>query len=155
MPQNNCILVTGGAGFIGSNYIKYVLEEGLGQVINLDKLTYAGDLRNLDFAAANPDYHFVQGDICDTALVKGLFEQYDIKQVVHFAAESHVDNSIENPDAFVQTNIVGTHRLLQDGCAILPLHPIRHTCSLSPPSGALGCSRSFGFPSTAAGRRFA
>lgn len=100
MPQKNKnILVTGGAGFIGSNYIKYILEEGLGGVINLDKLTYAGDLRNLEFAKGNTEYHFVQGDICDTVLVKSLFEQYDIKQVVHFAAESHVDNSVQrHPD---------------------------------------------------------
>lgn len=114
MPQNSkAILVTGGAGFIGSNYIKMLLETTDLNVVNLDKLTYAGDLRNLEFAEPNPNYHFVEGDICDAALVDSLFTKYGFERVVHFAAESHVDNSIANPDAFVQTNVVGTHRLLQ------------------------------------------
>ena len=113
MTQKANILVTGGAGFIGSNYVKLLLENSDAVVVNLDKLTYAGDLRNLEFAKGNPNYHFVKGDICDKELLDTLFKEHDIKMVVHFAAESHVDNSIENPDAFVQTNIVGTHRLLQ------------------------------------------
>lgn len=113
MPLNSSILVTGGAGFIGSNYIKLILDISDAEVVNLDKLTYAGDLRNLEFAQGNANYHFVKGDICNKDLLDQLFKDYDIKKVVHFAAESHVDNSIENPDAFVQTNIVGTHRLLQ------------------------------------------
>ena len=114
MPQNSkAILVTGGAGFIGSNYIKMLLETTDLTVVNLDKLTYAGDLRNLEFAESNPHYHFVEGDICDATLVDSLFSEYGFARVVHFAAESHVDNSISNPDAFVQTNVVGTHRLLQ------------------------------------------
>ncbi|MDC7996801.1 dTDP-glucose 4,6-dehydratase [Gilvibacter sediminis] len=113
MPQKNrSILVTGGAGFIGSNYIKMLLEESDHQVVNLDKLTYAGDLRNLEFAKGNTNYHFVEGDICDSELIHDLFQEHRFDYVVHFAAESHVDNSITNPDAFVQTNVVGTHRLL-------------------------------------------
>lgn len=113
MPKDSGILVTGGAGFIGSNYVKMLLEQTDRPLINLDKLTYAGDLRNLDFAVDYSNYTFVKGDICDAQLVDQLFSTHNIAQVVHFAAESHVDNSIDNPDAFVQTNIVGTHRLLQ------------------------------------------
>ncbi len=107
------ILVTGGAGFIGSNYLKLVLEQGDWQVINLDKLTYAGNLGNLSFSRDNPNYNFIEGDICDTTLVQKLFEEHQFCRVVHFAAESHVDNSIDNPTEFVQTNIVGTFNLLQ------------------------------------------
>lgn len=113
MPKNTVILVTGGAGFIGSNYIKLALQLSEATIVNLDKLTYAGDLRNLEFAEGHSNYHFVKGDICDRQLLDELFKRYNFSQVVHFAAESHVDNSISNPDAFVQTNIVGTHRLLQ------------------------------------------
>lgn len=113
MTHKQAILVTGGAGFIGSNYLELVLQRSDATLVNLDKLTYAGDLRNLDFAKGNPNYHFVEGDICDRLLLDELFKQYNFTRVVHFAAESHVDNSISNPDAFVQTNIVGTHRLLQ------------------------------------------
>lgn len=106
------VLVTGGAGFIGSNYIKLVLDKGDSMVVNLDKLTYAANLENLSFAKDNKNYRFVEGDICDTKLLNELFEQYDFDRVVHFAAESHVDNSIDSPAAFVQTNIVGTFSLL-------------------------------------------
>ena len=112
LQKNRSILVTGGAGFIGSNYIKMLLEETDHQVVNLDKLTYAGDLRNLELAEGNTNYHFVEGDICNSELIHRLFEEHRFDYVVHFAAESHVDNSITNPDAFVQTNVVGTHRLL-------------------------------------------
>jgi dTDP-glucose 4,6-dehydratase len=106
------ILITGGAGFIGSNYIKLVLKKGDSEVVNLDKLTYAANLDNLSFAQENHNYTFVKGDICDAQLVSQLFKEHQFDRVVHFAAESHVDNSIENPLEFVQTNIVGTFTLL-------------------------------------------
>lgn len=108
------ILVTGGAGFIGSNFIPHLLETHAGaKVINLDLLTYAGDLSNLNEIENNPNYTFVQGDICDTELVDRLFSEHDIDGVIHFAAESHVDNSITGPKAFVETNVVGTFNLLE------------------------------------------
>lgn len=107
------ILVTGGCGFIGSNFIHHVLEKNEAiHIINLDKLTYAGNLNNLlDLDSTN--YGFVQGDICDTSLVKSLFEKYGFDSVVHFAAESHVDRSIDGPSEFIQTNVVGTLNLLE------------------------------------------
>ncbi len=106
------LLVTGGAGFIGSNFIRYWLEHHPeDQIVNLDLLTYAGNLENLAEVAGSPNYHFVQGDICDQATVDTLMA--DATHVVHFAAESHVDRSITNPGAFVQTNVLGTQILLQ------------------------------------------
>ncbi len=110
----NCILVTGGAGFIGSNFIPYFLKGNpLAQIVNLDKLTYAGDLGNLSEVEGNERYHFIKGDICDPVLLKGVFKKYNVGAVVHFAAESHVDNSIESPDSFIKTNIEGTFVLLE------------------------------------------
>lgn len=107
------ILVTGGAGFIGANFIPYFLEENQNiHIVNLDVLTYAGDLNNLQEVAAHPRYTFVKGDICDRVLIEELFTTYQFKGVIHFAAESHVDNSIKNPDAFVRTNVFGTFNLL-------------------------------------------
>ena len=107
------ILITGGAGFIGSNFIPYFLERNPEiSVINLDNLTYAGDLENLKEVNNNTNYTFVKGDICDRQLIESLFKKYNFKGVIHFAAESHVDNSISNPDAFIQTNIFGTFNLL-------------------------------------------
>jgi len=107
------ILVTGCAGFIGSNFVPYFLEKYPEyQIINLDLLTYAGNLENLSEVAGHERYAFVQGDICDRALLEGLFAQYDIRGVIHFAAESHVDNSIINPGVFVQTNVNGTFTLI-------------------------------------------
>ena len=107
-------LVTGGCGFIGSNFIRGLLEtEAAVRVVNLDKLTYAGNLTNLEGLEADPRYRFVQGDICDAQLVKALFSEENIESVVHFAAESHVDRSITGPNAFVQTNVVGTFALLE------------------------------------------
>ena len=107
------ILVTGGAGFIGSNFVPYFCEKYPDyHIINLDKLTYAGNLDNLRECENMTNYTFVHGDICDRNLVSSLFEKYDIRGVIHFAAESHVDNSIKNPGAFVETNINGTYNLL-------------------------------------------
>ncbi|WP_223154583.1 dTDP-glucose 4,6-dehydratase [Aestuariibaculum sediminum] len=107
------ILITGGAGFIGSNFINYFLKEHPSfKIVNLDKLTYAGDLTNVKDLPNHADYTFVKGDICDRSQLEKLFKQYDFKSVIHFAAESHVDNSIHNPDAFMQTNVLGTFNLL-------------------------------------------
>jgi dTDP-glucose 4,6-dehydratase len=107
------ILVTGCAGFIGSNFVPYFLEKYPEyQVINLDLLTYAGNLENLSEIASHERYTFVQGDICDRTLLERLFELHDIRGVIHFAAESHVDNSIKNPGVFVQTNVNGTFTLI-------------------------------------------
>ncbi len=107
------ILVTGGAGFIGSNFVPYYLEAHPEvRLVNLDKLTYAGNPEHLREVESNPLYKFVQGDICDRPLVESLFEKYNIQGVIHFAAESHVDNSISGPGAFIQTNVVGTFTLL-------------------------------------------
>lgn len=106
-------LVTGGAGFIGSNFIQFVLKKYYNiKVINVDKLTYAGNLENLKSAENNPNYSFIQGDICDIELVERIFNKYDIDYVVNFAAESHVDRSITEPEIFVKTNILGTSILL-------------------------------------------
>ena len=106
-------LVTGGCGFIGSNYIRTILdrEENL-HVVNLDKLTYAGNIQNLD-GISSKNLTIVKGDICDVDLVNSLFEKHHFDTVVHFAAESHVDRSIEGPAEFIQTNVVGTLNLLE------------------------------------------
>lgn len=110
----NCILVTGGAGFIGSNFIRmWLRERPEGLVINLDKLTYAGHRDTLRDIESDHKYLFVQGDIADAALVNQLFGQHPIQAVVNFAAESHVDRSISGPSVFIQTNIVGTQVLLE------------------------------------------
>ncbi|MBR4621709.1 MAG: dTDP-glucose 4,6-dehydratase [Salinivirgaceae bacterium] len=107
------ILVTGGAGFIGSNFIPYFIDKHSDyHIINLDKLTYAGNLANLSEVEDSDQYTFVQGDICNRELVEYLFRQYDIRGVIHFAAESHVDNSINGPEIFIKTNINGTFTLL-------------------------------------------
>jgi dTDP-glucose 4,6-dehydratase len=106
-------LVTGGAGFIGSNFIPYFLENNENiHIVNLDVLTYAGDLSNLKEIEDHSRYTFIKGDICDRELVTSLFETYNFQGVLHFAAESHVDNSIKNPDAFIRTNVFGTFTLL-------------------------------------------
>ena len=107
------ILITGGSGFIGSNFIPFYLEKNPNcKVVNLDLLTYAGDISNLKEIDKNPNYTFVKGDICNRELLDSLFEKYNFKGIIHFAAESHVDNSITNPDAFVKTNVFGTFNLL-------------------------------------------
>ncbi|GIP08703.1 MAG: dTDP-glucose 4,6-dehydratase [Paenibacillus macerans] len=110
------VLVTGGAGFIGSNFVHYMLKEHPDYtVINLDSLTYAGNLENLKDVKGNVKYSFIKGDICDQALINSIFEKYNPLYVVNFAAESHVDRSILNPQVFLQTNIAGTQVLL-DAC---------------------------------------
>ncbi len=109
------ILVTGGAGFIGSNFIPYFSEKYPDYyIINLDKLTYAGSLDNLKECESMVNYQFVQGDVCDEKLVKELFEKQDIRGVIHFAAESHVDNSIKGPKSFMETNFMGTFNLIEN-----------------------------------------
>ncbi|MBW9148501.1 dTDP-glucose 4,6-dehydratase [Clostridium sp. CM028] len=106
-------LVTGGAGFIGSNFVICMLNKYSNiKIINLDKLTYAGNLESLKSIETNPNYIFIQGDICDKDIVNDLFGKYDIDYVVHFAAESHVDRSIKEPELFAMTNIIGTVNLL-------------------------------------------
>lgn len=110
----NPILVTGGAGFIGSNFILHWLRSENSPVLNLDNLTYAADLANLVSISSDPRYIFVRGDICDRPLVHDLFRTYQPSAVFHFAAESHVDRSIRSADDFVRTNVEGTLRLLQE-----------------------------------------
>ena len=107
------ILVTGGAGFIGANFVLDWLAHSDEAVVNLDKLTYAGNLQSLDSLAKHSGHHFVRGDIGDCALVADLLQRYQPRAVVHFAAESHVDRSIHGPGDFVQTNVVGTFNLLE------------------------------------------
>ena len=107
------ILVTGGAGFIGSNFVLDWLAQSDEPVLNLDKLTYAGNLENLASVAKDPRHIFVQGDICDMELVSGLLNQHRPRAIVHFAAESHVDRSIHGPGEFMRTNIDGTFTLLE------------------------------------------
>lgn len=115
MSFSETILITGGAGFIGSNFIHYFLNKyDKYRIINLDKLTYAGNLQNLTGCADNANYIFVEGDICNRDLVRKLFSDYKITGVIHFAAESHVDNSINYPSAFIKTNIEGTFTLLEE-----------------------------------------
>ncbi len=111
--NNKNILITGGAGFIGSNFVQYFLEKyEQYNIINLDLLTYAGNLENLKEYENNSKYQFIKGDICNRELIEFIFNEYDIRGVIHFAAESHVDNSIKNPEVFIQTNVNGTHTLV-------------------------------------------
>lgn len=113
--QNNrgTILISGGAGFIGSNFVSYFLKANPNCcIVNLDNLTYAGNQLNLKEIENNNNYIFVKGDICDRGLIENLFSKYNFNGVIHFAAESHVDNSITNPGAFIDTNITGTFNLI-------------------------------------------
>jgi dTDP-glucose 4,6-dehydratase len=113
MTSNKNILVTGCAGFIGSNFVPYFLEKYPNyNIINLDLLTYAGNLENLKECTNHPNYTFVEGDICNRDLVQKIFDMHDIYGVIHFAAESHVDNSIKNPGVFIETNVNGTYTLV-------------------------------------------
>ncbi|EPF69385.1 dTDP-glucose 4,6-dehydratase [Acinetobacter rudis] len=107
------ILVTGGAGFIGSAVLRYLIKSTDHHVLNLDKLTYAGNLESLSEIDQNPRYQFVQADICDATTLTQIFERFQPDAVMHLAAESHVDRSIDGPAAFIQTNIVGTYTLLE------------------------------------------
>lgn len=107
------VLITGGIGFIGSNFILYYLKKHPDiKIINLDKLTYAADTSNLDSIKNHKGYTFIEGDICDRFLLQKLFNQYKFNGVIHFAAESHVDNSIKSPTSFISTNILGTFNLI-------------------------------------------
>jgi dTDP-glucose 4,6-dehydratase len=128
------LLVTGGAGFIGANFVHYWLEKyPKDKVVVLDALTYAGNMANLEPIQKNPKHTFVHGNICDQALVESLLVEHSIDTLVHFAAESHVDRSITGPDAFIETNIMGTYSLLKaaktvwlDGDKILENHRFHH-----------------------------
>jgi len=111
------LLVTGGAGFIGSNFVRSTIAATGEPIVNLDKLTYAGNLRNLDALRDDARHIFVQGDICDRPLVRGLLQKHKPRAIVHLAAESHVDRSIAGAAAFVQTNVVGTLSLLEEARA--------------------------------------
>ena len=111
------LLVTGGAGFIGSNFVQSTIAATGEPIVNLDKLTYAGSLRNLDALRDDARHIFVQGDIADRALVRGLLQKHKPRAIVHLAAESHVDRSIAGPAAFIQTNVVGTLALLEEARA--------------------------------------
>lgn len=123
------ILVTGGAGFIGSNFIKMMLKEHQDyKIVNLDALTYAGNLENLNDIAENPNYFFVKGNIRDRLAVDLVFEKYSITHVVNFAAESHVDRSIVEPEAFLTTNIVGTQVLLDASKRYWKINPNDKYC---------------------------
>ena len=101
------ILITGGAGFIGSHVVRTFVNSRKYHIVNLDKLTYAGNLENLADIESSPNYEFVKGDICDFGFIQGLFDENDFKGVIHLAAESHVDRSITNPLEFIQTNVLG------------------------------------------------
>ncbi len=107
------ILVTGGAGFIGSNFLRDWLAESAEPVVNLDLLTYAGNLHNLDAISSDSRHIFAHGDICDRRLVDELLHRHNPRAIVHFAAESHVDRSIHGPGSFIHTNVVGTYTLLE------------------------------------------
>ena len=108
------ILITGGAGFIGSNFINYILKSRDDYfIVNLDKLTYAGNLENLKEIESNKNYTFIKGDITNSELVNYIFEKYKIKYVINFAAESHVDRSISGSEVFFRTNVIGTNVLLE------------------------------------------
>lgn len=126
------VLVTGGAGFIGSNFIRYLLRVSPDvRVVNLDALTYAGSLENLKDLHESERYSFIHGDICDRDLVEDIFRRHHIDTVVHFAAESHVDRSIYGPAQFIQTNVVGTFRLLEVARQIWideTRFPLEHVC---------------------------
>lgn len=114
--QTNHILVTGGAGFIGSAFIRYLLSSSIhfqGKCVNLDALTYAGHLQNLNSISNDARYHFVHGNICNWSLVEQICHTHAIDTIIHFAAESHVDRSINDPQAFIETNVMGTFHLLE------------------------------------------
>jgi dTDP-glucose 4,6-dehydratase len=112
--STNPVLVTGGAGFIGSNFVLRWIETENSPVVNLDKLTYAGNLKNLESLAGDSLHRFVQGDICDRSLFREILKRHQPWAIIHFAAESHVDRSIRDPDQFIRTNVTGTFHLLEE-----------------------------------------
>jgi len=121
------ILVTGGAGFIGSNFVPYFIENNPDyHLVNLDLLTYAGNLENVSEVKNHARYTFVQGNICDRNLVEELFQKFQFHDVIHFAAESHVDNSISGPEAFIKTNVLGTFNLLDTARKLWMLAPNKY-----------------------------
>ena len=118
------ILVTGGAGFIGANFVPYFIENNPEyHLVNLDLLTYAGNLENVSEVENHPRYTFIQGDICDRNFIEALFQKFQFHDVIHFAAESHVDNSISGPEAFIKTNVLGTFNLLDTARKLWMLAP--------------------------------
>jgi dTDP-glucose 4,6-dehydratase len=138
------LLVTGGAGFIGANFVHYWLSAHPGdRVVVLDALTYAGNIAHLEPLLQRPEFRFIKGNICDTALVETVLREERLDTLVHFAAESHVDRSIEGPDAFIETNVVGTHSLLKAarrvwiGEGLAPEHRFHHV-STDEVYGSLG-----------------
>jgi dTDP-glucose 4,6-dehydratase len=132
------VLITGGAGFIGSHVVKHFLKDGRYHVFNLDKLTYAGNPNNLTGFEKNANYTFIQGDITDASFIQTLFEKYAFKHVVHLAAESHVDRSIEDPFVFAKTNILGTLNLLHSFKATHQKEGIFYHISTDEVYGTLG-----------------
>jgi len=112
-PRKHRVIVTGGAGFIGSALIRYLITNELAEVLNIDKLTYAGNLSSLKSVEANPDYHFQKADILDASAISKAITEFRPTSIMHLAAESHVDRSINGPKGFIETNIVGTYELLQ------------------------------------------
>lgn len=108
------IFVTGGAGFIGSAVVRYIIENTQYEVLNYDKLTYAGKLENVQSVSSNSRYQFIQGDICDRVLLKKTLSEYRPDKIMHLAAESHVDRSISGPSEFITTNIIGTYSILEE-----------------------------------------
>lgn len=138
------LLITGGAGFIGANFVHHWMRQHPGdRVVVLDALTYAGNIKNLDALRSRAELRFVHGNICDTALVEQLLRDEGIDTLVHFAAESHVDRSIHGPDAFVETNVIGTHSLLKAARKVwleekrVPAHRFHHV-STDEVYGSLG-----------------
>ncbi len=132
------ILVTGGAGFIGTNFVHYWLTKNPNDyIVVIDALTYAGNRNNLLTVEQLPNFKFVQGDICSTELIEELLADYNLNTIVHFAAESHVDRSITGPDAFIETNILGTHSLLKAAKKIWIDEPL--SIGDSPPSPFSSC----------------
>jgi dTDP-glucose 4,6-dehydratase len=138
------LLITGGAGFIGANFVHFWLaQHPSDRVLVLDALTYAGNLENLEPAQQQSNFRFVHGNICDTTLVEDLLRAEEIDTIVHFAAESHVDRSIEGPDAFIETNIIGTHSMLKAARRVwleehtVPMHRFHHV-STDEVYGSLG-----------------
>ena len=113
MSSKNCILITGGAGFIGSALVRYLVEQTQSLIVNVDALTYAGNLESLTTVDSEDNYRFEQVNICDSKSIEDLFAKYKPGAVMHLAAESHVDRSIDGPAAFIETNIVGTYNLLE------------------------------------------